>query len=120
MGSASARRLRVGIGYCADRSDIAALLCAFHDQHQDIQVETKTMSVPAQIAVLLDGQLDVGFVRPPVGDAPLNSEIVISERLVVALPPKHRFASRPRLQLSALASERALHPAAARRGAHVS
>ena len=36
------------------------------------------MSVPAQIAALLDGQLDVGFVRPPVDDAALNSEIVLS------------------------------------------
>jgi DNA-binding transcriptional LysR family regulator len=63
------------------------------------------MSVPAQIAALLDSQLDVGFVRPPVDDAALNSEIVISEPFVVALPPTHHFASRPRLQLSALANE---------------
>jgi DNA-binding transcriptional LysR family regulator len=63
------------------------------------------MSVPAQIAALLDGRLDVGFVRPPIGDAALNSEIVISEPLVVALPPKHRFASRSHLQLSGLANE---------------
>ena len=105
MGSANARRLRVGIGYCTDQSDIAALLGAFSDQHQDIQVETKTMSVPSQLAALLGGQLDVGFVRPPVGDPTLNSEIVISEPLVVALPPKHRLASRKRLPLSALANE---------------
>jgi DNA-binding transcriptional LysR family regulator len=61
--------------------------------------------VPAQIAALLDGQLDLGFVRPPVGDAALNSEIVISEPLVVALPPKHRLASQSRVRLSALANE---------------
>ena len=105
MGSATARQLRVGIGYCTDQLNIAALLSTFHDHHQDIHVETRTMSVPAQIAALLDGQLDVGFVRPPVDDAALNSEIVISEPFVVALPPTHHFASRPRLQLSALANE---------------
>ena len=105
IGSAHARKLRVGIGYCTDQFDIAALLGAFHDQHEDIQVGTRTMSVPAQVAALLDGQLDVGFVRPPVGDAALNSEIVISEPFVVALPLRHRFASRARLPLSALADE---------------
>ena len=63
------------------------------------------MSVPSQFAALLNDQLDLGFVRPPVGDSALNSETVISEPLVVALPPKHRLASRPRLQLSALANE---------------
>jgi len=105
VGSGYGPRLRIGIGYLSDQSNVAALLGAFHAQHQDIQVETKTMSVPAQIAALLDGQLDVGFVRPPVGDAALSSEIVISEPLVVALPREHRFASRPRVRLSALANE---------------
>ena len=105
MSGANARRLRVGIGYCTDQSDIAALLGAFHDQHQDIQLETRTMSVPSQLAALLNGQLDLGFVRPPVSDSALTSEIVISEPFVVALPPTHRLASRPHLQLSALANE---------------
>jgi LysR family transcriptional regulator, hca operon transcriptional activator len=94
MGSIDARRLRVGIGYCSDQSDIAALLGAFNAQHRGIQVETKTMSVPAQLAALVDGQLDIAFVRPPVSDHSLMSEVVIREALVVALLPKHRFASR--------------------------
>jgi DNA-binding transcriptional LysR family regulator len=105
MGSIDARRLRVGIGYCSDQSDIAALLGAFNALHRGIQVETKTMSVPAQLAALVDGQLDLAFVRPPVSDHSLMSEVVIREALVVALPPKHRFASRSRLPLSALANE---------------
>ena len=105
IGSANAGRLRVGIGYCSDQADIAALLGAFHDQHQDIQVEARTMSVASQLAALLDGQLDVGFVRPPVSDAALNSEVVISEPLIVALPLKHRLVARPHLRLSALAKE---------------
>lgn len=105
MGSIDARRLRVGIGYCSDQSDIAALLGAFNAQHLGIQVETKTMSVPAQLAALVDGQLDIAFVRPPVNDHSLMSEVVIREALVVALPPKHRFASRSRLPLSALGNE---------------
>jgi DNA-binding transcriptional LysR family regulator len=105
MGSIDARRLRVGIGYCSDQSDIAALLGAFNAQQRGIQVETKTLSVPAQLAALVDGQLDIAFVRPPVSDHSLMSEVVLREALVVALPPKHRFASRSRLPLSALGNE---------------
>ena len=105
MGSIDTRRLRVGIGYCSDQSDIAALLGAFTAQHRGIQVETKTMSVPAQLAALVDGQLDIAFVRPPVSDHSLMSEVVIREALVVALPPKHRLVSRSRLPLSALGNE---------------
>jgi DNA-binding transcriptional LysR family regulator len=105
MGSVDARRLRVGIGYCSDQSDIAALLGAFNAQQRAIQVETKTLSVPAQLAALADGQLDVAFVRPPVSDHSLMSEVMIREALVLALPPKHRLASRSRLPLLAVANE---------------
>ena len=35
----------------------------------------------------------------------LNSEVLISEALVIALPPKHRLASKPRVSLSALENE---------------
>jgi DNA-binding transcriptional LysR family regulator len=105
LHSIDARRLRVGIGYCSDQSDIAALLGTFNAQQRGIQVETKTLSVPAQLAALVDGQLDIAFVRPPVSDHSLMSEVVIREALVVALPPKHRLASRSRLPLSALGNE---------------
>ena len=91
--------------YSSGRSNIAALPGAFNAQHRGIQVETKTLSVPAQLAALVEGQLDIGFVRPPVSDHSLISEVVIREALVVALPPTHRFASRSRLPLSALANE---------------
>src|SRR4029450_7220892 len=105
LGANVSEHLRVGIGSRPDQSDIAALLGAFNAQHRGIQVETKTLSVPAQLAALVDGQLDIAFVRPPVSDHSLMSEVVIREALVVALPPKHPFASRSRLPLSALGNE---------------
>jgi DNA-binding transcriptional LysR family regulator len=61
--------------------------------------------VPFQIAALREGRLDVGFVRPPIGDHALNTEVLIREPLVAALPPTHRLASRKRIPLSALAEE---------------
>lgn len=105
MGSIGAHRLRVGIGYCTDQSDIAALLSAFNAEHRGIQVETKTMPVLGQMAAIAEGQLDIGFVRPPVNDHSLMSEVVVSDALVAALPARHRFASRSGLPLSALANE---------------
>jgi DNA-binding transcriptional LysR family regulator len=105
IGSIDAHRLRVGIGYCSDQSGIGVLLSAFNAHHPGVRIETQTMSVPAQLAALVDGQLDVAFARPPVTDHSLASEVVISEQLVAALPPHHSFASRARLTLSALAGE---------------
>lgn len=97
--------LRPSNDYCSDQFGIGALLGAFNAHHPGVHVETQTMSVPAQLAALVDGQLDVAFARPPVTDHSLASELVISEPLVAALPPNHSFASRGRLPLSALAGE---------------
>jgi len=105
IGISGARRLTIGIGYCTHQQDIVAVIGEFHAGHQDIHVETRTMSVPLQLAALADGRLDVGFVRPPVDDPALRCETVIREPLLAALPQKHPLVARTRLSLSALANE---------------
>jgi len=105
MGSASGQRLRVGVGYCTDQSDIAAVIGDFKARHENVQIQTRTLSVPLQLAALIEGKLDVGFVRPPLDSSALLSEIVISEPLIAALPRGHRLVARKRLPLSAFARE---------------
>src|SRR4029079_17504819 len=70
-----------------------------------IRVELHTMAVPAQYAALREGRLDVGFVRPPVPDAALRSEIRTREELVIALPLRHRAARAHTISLAALAND---------------
>ena len=105
MGHTETPRLRLGVGYYTDQTGIAAVIRDFHARHHDIQVETRTMSVPSQLAALLDGPLDVGFVRPPIVHPALESAILIREPLVVALPRTHALASRARVSLAELANE---------------
>jgi DNA-binding transcriptional LysR family regulator len=83
----------------------------FNARHQEVQVELKTLAVSFQVAALREARLDVGFVRPPITDHALNTEVLIREPLAAkALPPKHRLASRTRLPLSALANEPLILP----------
>jgi DNA-binding transcriptional LysR family regulator len=104
-GSGDVPRLRVGVGYCMDQTDIAAGVGVYNATHADVQVELRTMSVPRQIAALREGGLDVGFIRPPVSDPALRSDVIVREPLVVALPPTHRLARKSRIALAALANE---------------
>jgi DNA-binding transcriptional LysR family regulator len=97
--------LRIGMGYHMNHVDIAAVIGEFNARHQGIQIETRTMSVPSQLASLLDRQLDIGFVRPPVNDPALSAETLVCEPLLIALPRGHRLVSRTTLSLSALADE---------------
>ena len=105
LGQTDVQRLRVGVGYCMDHTDVSWLVGKFNAGHQRVQVELKTLAVPFQVAALREGRLDVGFVRPPITDHALTTEVLIREPLVAALPPKHRLASRKRIPLSALANE---------------
>jgi DNA-binding transcriptional LysR family regulator len=56
-------------------------------------------------AMLRDGRADVGFLRSPFELRGLDSEPLISEPRMVALPAGHRLADRRRLQMSDLAGE---------------
>jgi DNA-binding transcriptional LysR family regulator len=105
IGRTDGQRLRVGIGFCMDTSDVAACVGDFCVTHHDMQVELRTLSVPTQLVALSEGRLDVGFVRPPITDLAIVGETVINERLVSALPLKHPLASRREVQLRALAKE---------------
>jgi DNA-binding transcriptional LysR family regulator len=105
IGHAEAGRLRVGVGYCMDQLDVAKTVSRFNRQEEVTGVELHTMAVPAQYAALREGRLDVGFVRPPVPDAALSSEILTREELVIALPLRHRAARAHTISLAALANE---------------
>ncbi len=105
VGGGSSQLLRVGIGYGMDHSTVAMAVSEFSSRCPGLHVELRTMSVPSQLASLLDRRLEVGFVRPPVNDPALATEVLIREPLVAALPRNHRLASKGRVSLSTLVDE---------------
>jgi DNA-binding transcriptional LysR family regulator len=104
-GQTVARRLRIGIGYCMDHAPVSQAVSAFGGKRPAIRAEVQTIAVPSQLRALHDQTLDVGFVRPPITDQDLASEIVIREPIVAALPAGHRLAGKATIALSALASD---------------
>jgi DNA-binding transcriptional LysR family regulator len=61
--------------------------------------------MPQQFTQLRNGEIDVGFVRPPVEDAELDNETVLRESLIVALPRGHPLTRLRRIPARRLASE---------------
>jgi DNA-binding transcriptional LysR family regulator len=102
--------LRVGCAYWMDAARILASMKSFHDRNPAIQFEVQTIGSPQQVVALRDERLDVGFVRPPLGEPSVASEILMSEPFVVALSVKHRLASRERIAVSDLADEALILP----------
>jgi DNA-binding transcriptional LysR family regulator len=63
------------------------------------------MVTPAQVDGLLQGSLDLGFLRPPVRSRDLTVEIIRSEPLIAVLPAGHRLAQADEVPVEELADE---------------
>lgn len=107
MASGEQGRLRIGFVSLADYGVLPGLLKAFKSARPGIVLALREMLSPDQAAALAAGELDFGFLLPPVsGAAGLEHLVVQRERFVVALPARHRLGrERGRLSVAALASE---------------
>jgi DNA-binding transcriptional LysR family regulator len=65
--------------------------------------ELREMTTNQQLQQLRQGEIDIGFIRPPV-DEGINSEIVFRETLIVALPQTHPMADRAQVELRQLST----------------
>jgi DNA-binding transcriptional LysR family regulator len=70
-----------------------------------IDVECRDIFSTFQNESLHKGEIDVGFLRPPVDQVNLDCELLFEEEFVVVLPKKHRLANRRFLKLKDIADE---------------
>jgi len=107
MASGEQGRLRVGFVSLADYGVLPGLLKAFKAARPGVALALREMLSPEQAVALCAGELDFGFLLPPVSDGGTLEHVVVQqERFVVALPARHRLASgHGKLALSALAGE---------------
>ncbi|GAA1157301.1 LysR family transcriptional regulator [Kribbella jejuensis] len=67
---------------------------AFQARHPDVVVDVQRMEWDDQALMLLDGRVDVGYVRLPVHETGLRVTPLFTEPLMVALPADHRLAGK--------------------------
>lgn len=98
-------KLAVGFVPSVSYTELPEVLRGFRERFPEVEVRIKILGPSEQVRALLDGDLDLGFLRGPVGHPKLEMEQVRVEPLLAALPSHHPLATRPELALSALASE---------------
>jgi len=81
------------------------LLRAFGKAHPGISVSLREESSPQLARLLRESEVDLAIVDEAGLGSGLRSELLFSEPLLIAVPPGHRFASRKKLALKALADE---------------
>ena len=84
---------------------VPAILQQFRTLNPAVLLELHELTTNEQLQRLRFGQIDIGFVRPPVEEDGINSEIVFREPLIVALPETHPAADRAYVELRELSTE---------------
>ena len=98
-------QLMIGFVSSAAHNVVPAILQQFRTLHPAVKLELHELTTNEQLQRLRFGQIDIGFVRPPVEEDGINSEIVFREPLIVALPETHHLADRAQVELRELSTE---------------
>ena len=77
----------------------------FEAQHPDVVVDVQRMEWDDQAPMLLDGRVDVGYVRLPIDETGLRVAPLYTEPRVAVLPAGHRLAGREQITEADLAGE---------------
>lgn len=98
-------RLDVAIFGSGILDTIPKILMTFKENYPDVKVALHQMTKNDQIAALRERRIDVGFNRllAPLPD--IQSELVIRERLLMAINASHPLSKEPCLPFSAIAGE---------------
>ena len=92
--SAEGGTLRVGAIPTIAPFLLPGMVTRFRKDHPTVQLQLKEDLTERLLADLLSGELDVALMALPIRDERLHVEKLFTEPLVVALPAKHRLATK--------------------------
>ncbi len=110
-------QLVIGFIQSAAINVLPGILQTFRDRFPEVDIKLRE-ATPTQVHNdLVDEQIHIGFLRPPINHDALECETVLNEPLLAALPQAHPLARQKKLALKSLSNERfILFPRAASPG----
>lgn len=112
LASAEARNARNGvcgvvrIGIASGLGGVASRVMEVHRRRfPAVEIQCKDVFSTLQNEALRKRDVDVGFMRPPVDAAKLDSQPLFEEKFFVVLPRQHRLAKRHALRLKDVIAE---------------
>lgn len=110
-GRRRSRTLRVGAIDTAAAGLLPELLQDFRKHHSNVTVQLVEDKTIRLLPRLLSGRLDLAFVRPPENrDKRIEFLMLFHETPVVAVPSRHKLASRSRLSIHTIADQPLIVP----------
>lgn len=95
---------QVSIGFTAvsGYDFLPRLIAGFRQAAPDIDLILREMVSAEQIEALAAGRIDIGLIRPPFSRTDLNSQCVVREPLMLAIPADHPLAEAKTVTLADL------------------
>jgi DNA-binding transcriptional LysR family regulator len=78
--------LRIGFGVASVSEILPRTILRFRKTYTQVELKVRDMSTPAQVAALVEGNIDIGIVRLPIAHTELDSLPLFHEHLVVVTP----------------------------------
>jgi DNA-binding transcriptional LysR family regulator len=85
-------------------ANLNLLLGRFADERPNVRIRLEAIHTPAKLRAVRSGDLDVAFVRAPLGVSGLRVRELWSEPLRVVLPERHALAAQEAVALAELSS----------------
>ncbi|MER7926009.1 MULTISPECIES: LysR substrate-binding domain-containing protein [unclassified Streptomyces] len=104
VSAAASGKRRLMVGFRAGVA-VTPAARAFEVQHPDVVVDVQRIEGDDQAAMLLDGRIDVGYVRLPIDETGLRVTPLYTEPRVAVLPAGHRLAGKEEVTEEDLADE---------------
>lgn len=86
-------RIVIGFVPSAMYASLPPVIRAFRETHPGVELTFLEMFTLAQLRALKAGHIDVGFGRLRFDDPHTTREVLLEERMIVALPAAHRLAN---------------------------
>lgn len=103
VGKGRLGRVEIGFVLTASYELLPAVTRRFRQNNPDIHLELHEMTSAKQIEALLDHQIDIAFLRPPLAEiAGLSMERIYYERLIAVVPDDHPLAAQERVDVAEL------------------
>jgi DNA-binding transcriptional LysR family regulator len=77
--------LRIGFGIAVVNDLLPRVVIAFHKAYPNVLLEMQDMPTRKQIDALLDGSIDLGFVRMPVSNPLIETRRLLTEELLIVV-----------------------------------
>ena len=95
---------RLMVGFRAGIA-VAPAVQQFTSKHPDVRVDVQRIEADEQAPMLLDGRIDIGYVRLPIDETGLRLAPLYTEPRVAVLPTGHRLAGKQEVTEADLAGE---------------